>query len=200
MNPTRDAILAAPAYAGLKTALAGSGCDLCALAAGRANIVVDRGNPAARVLAVGEGPGAEEDRTGRAFVGRGGRLLDELFAGAGFDPNADLLIANVVKCRPPGNRAPTRAEAEACLPYLRRQIDLVDPAVILLIGGTAVKHLLPARAKEPLRDVVGRELADPAWPGRRLFVIFHPAYLLRDPRKRPAAESHLRTLRDLVVR
>jgi DNA polymerase len=195
MRSTREEILGRPDYGEFARALRASGCDLCPLAAGRTNLVVDRGNPAARILAVGEGPGAEEDATGRAFVGRGGRLLDRVFAEAGFDTNEDLLIANVVKCRPPGNRAPTRTEAAACLPYLRRQIDLVDPAAIVLLGATAVKHLLPGLARTPMKDLVGREITDLAWPGRRFLVLFHPAYILRDPRKLPLAREHLARLR-----
>jgi DNA polymerase len=193
-------ILRLPDYGAFAGALRESGCTLCGLSEGRTNLVVDRGNPEARILAVGEGPGADEDATGRAFVGRGGKLLDRLFAEEGFDTDTDLLIANVVKCRPPGNRAPKADEAAACLPFLRRQIELVDPEAIVLLGASAVKFVLPALAKRRLGDLVGREITDLAFPGVRFLVLYHPAYLLRDPRKQPLAREHLRLLREWFPR
>lgn len=178
-------------YAEFKTQLAGSDCRKCGLAAGRSQIVVDRGNPEASVLFIGEAPGANEDRTGRAFVGRGGQLLDRLMAEAGFSTERDALIANVVKCRPPQNRPPTPEEAQTCLPYLRRQIELVGPKFMVLLGATALKHIAPAMKKDSMADRVGTFFENKDFPGVRTMVFFHPAYILRDPRKTPLMREHI---------
>ena len=187
-------------YGRFKSALVASGCERCGLAAGRTKIVVDRGNPNAGIMAVGEGPGADEDASGLAFVGRGGQLFDRLMAEAGFDTNADLLIANVVKCRPPENRVPKASEAKTCLPFLHHQISLVGPKVVILLGATALKYLLPNRKGEKMRDLVGRPFTEPEWPGIEFLVFYHPAYLLRDPRKQPDARKHIEVLRKLEGR
>jgi DNA polymerase len=184
-------------YREFKTALAESGCTACTLAEARNRIVVDRGNPDAKIMAVGEGPGAEEDERGLAFVGRGGRLFDKLMAEQGFDTNRDLLIANVVKCRPPENRVPRVGEAEACLPFLRRQIDLVAPEIVVLLGATALRFLLPSLKKRAMKDLVGKPHQDPGYPGITFLVFYHPAYLLRDPRKQKDAREHIALLQRL---
>lgn len=187
--------LAAGDYAEFKRRLAASGCSLCpALCAARTNIVVDRGTPAARILIVGEAPGANEDLEGRAFVGRSGKLLDALFADAGLSTDRDALIVNVVKCRPPGNRPPTPVEAANCRPYLMRQIELVRPKAVVMLGATAARRLLPADER-PMKDRVGTLFEHPAWPGVLLQILYHPAFLLRDPRRKPEAAAHVRTLR-----
>jgi DNA polymerase len=185
-------------YEAFREGLLAAGCRLCPLSEGRTRIVVDRGNPAARAMAIGEGPGAEEDKRGLAFVGRGGRLFDELAREAGIDPDRDLLIANIVKCRPPENRVPRPAEAEACLPFLRRQIELVRPAVIAFLGATAVRALCPGSARTAMRDLVGRPFTDEAFPGVRLLALWHPAFLLRNRSRIPEAKAHLAVLRSLI--
>ena len=121
------------------------GCRRCGLAATRQQVVVGRGNAAARLLLVGEAPGAEEEACGQPFVGRSGRLLEAMLAAAGLNSERDLYIANVIKCRPPGNRKPSRAEIEACRPWLERQIALVRPQLVLLVGATALEALLGIR-------------------------------------------------------
>lgn len=191
----QNTILDAADYATFAARLRASGCTRCGLHAGRTHLVVDRGNPAARLLVVGEGPGADEDAQGRAFVGRAGQLLDRLMAEVGLDTNRDMLIANVVKCRPPGNRAPATDEATTCLPFLRRQIELVDPTLVALLGATALKHLAPERPATPMGEAVGTLLDLPAWPGRRFMVLYHPAALLYNQRLQPAMREHLGTLR-----
>ena len=191
----QNAILDAPDYAAFAARLRASGCTRCGLAAGRTQLVVDRGDPSARLLVIGEGPGADEDAQGRAFVGRAGQLLDRLMAEVGLDTNRDMLIANVVKCRPPGNRAPTTDEAAACLPFLRRQIELVDPVLVALLGATALKHLAPAQRAARMGEAVGKLLDLPAWPGRRFMVLYHPAALLYNQRLQPAMREHLAALR-----
>lgn len=181
-------------YSQLSLALKNSNCQLCALSQSRTQIVVDRGNPSAKVLFVGEAPGRNEDLAGKAFVGRSGRLLDQMLAEQGFVTDRDGLIANVVKCRPPNNRAPLPAEVQKCLPFLRRQIELIKPSFIGLLGATALKYLFPSRASSSMKSQVGLFFRDSDYPGAQIMVLYHPAYILRDPRKRPEMERHLRDL------
>lgn len=188
--------LAATDYTAFKAALIQSNCPLCpALCAERHTIVVDRGHPAARVMVIGEAPGETEDLTGQAFVGRAGKLLDRMLAHAGLDPARDVLVANVVKCRPPNNRPPTPVEAANCLPYLHWQLRHVRPKIALLLGATAARHLLPPDAR-PMRDRVGGFQELSAFPGSLFQLLYHPAYLLRDPRKKTEVRVHLDALRD----
>ncbi len=187
-----EKILDAKTYADFKAALASSDCDKCPLAKNRHNIVVDRGNPDAKVVIIGEAPGENEDLQGKAFVGRAGKLLDQILLELGFDTNRDSLILNVAKCRPPENRAPTQEEADTCKPYLKKQLALVKPAMILLLGATALKHILKDKKKIPVTKIVGKFLEDPQYPGIRFMVVFHPAYILRDPRKKPEMSEHLK--------
>lgn len=186
----RAAALEAPDYASFEKALAGDSCRACGLCRARTHVVVGRGNPAARLLVLGEAPGASEDAEGRAFVGRSGKLLDRWFADAGLDTNRDCLIANVVKCRPPDNRPPTPEEAATCRPLLKKQIELVRPQAVLLMGATAARHVRGPKAGA-MRDQVGRFFDSPEYPGARFMALWHPAYLLRDPRKKPLAAKHL---------
>ena len=197
--PRGYAALDAASYPAFRAALFASECDLCPLAAGRSHIVVDRGSPSARILLVGEAPGAEEDRLGRAFVGRSGRLLDEMLIEAGLDPERDILIANVVKCRPPANRPPKPEEARKCLPYLRRQIELTRPRIVGLLGATAVKHLLVGEGAGRLKGLVGKLIIRPEFPETDLMVLFHPAYILRNRRRMPEMVRHLRGIRDRLA-
>jgi uracil-DNA glycosylase family 4 len=156
-------------------------CRACGLAAGRTRVVVSRGNPRARLMVIGEGPGAQEDATGQPFVGRAGQLLDQMLASVAIDSNRDAFIANVVKCRPPDNRKPTPAEMAACRPLLEQQIRLVNPSVILLAGATALEGVLGIRGGiTRLRGQWHSSDAE-ALQGRRLMPIFHPSYLLRNP-------------------
>lgn len=182
-------------YTGFKTALENSGCTRCGLAASRTQVVVDRGSPDAQILLVGEAPGASEDLEGRAFVGRSGRLLDSLLVEAGIDPERDVLIANVVKCRPPENRRPARDEAEACLPFLLKQIEFAGPRLIGLLGATALKYFVPDRKGFKMSEEAGKFFEHPGYPGAKIMVLFHPAYLLRDPRKTPLMRAHLERFR-----
>lgn len=183
-------------YHHFKQTLLDSDCRRCGLSQGRTHIVVDRGNPKAKILIVGEAPGQSEDREGRAFVGRSGRLLDGLLKELGFDTDQDALIANVVKCRPPDNRAPRPEEAAECLPFLQKQIQLVNPHLIVLLGATALKHLLPLNKGFSMAEQVGKVFKNPGYPGKEFMVLYHPAYILRDPRKRPLMKEHLKRLVD----
>jgi DNA polymerase len=125
---------------------------------------------------IGEGPGAEEDRTGRPFVGQAGKLLDQMIFAMGFE-RGDVYIANVVKCRPPGNRDPKEDEVTACSPYLDRQIELISPQVLVALGKPAT-HRLTGSAK-PISAMRGRWST---YRGIPLMPVFHPAYLLRNPK------------------
>jgi len=151
------------------------GCRLCGLCETRTQTVFGVGNRSARLMVVGEAPGAEEDRQGEPFVGRAGILLNAMLRAAGFE-RGEVYIANVQKCRPPNNRDPSDEEAERCLPYLRRQIELLDPAVILCVGRIAAQRLLDTDTPiGKLRGGVYR------LDGRPVVVTYHPAYLLRSP-------------------
>ncbi len=151
-------------------------CRRCGLAAGRQRVVISRGDASARLMVIGEGPGAQEDATGLPFVGRAGQLLDQMLASVGIDSNREAYICNVVKCRPPGNRKPTPQEMAACRPWLDCQIAAVDPAVILLAGATALEGVLGIRGG--ITRLRGQWRP---WQGRWLMPVFHPSYLLRNP-------------------
>jgi DNA polymerase len=152
-------------------------CTRCPLAyAGRHNIVFADGDPNARLMFVGEGPGADEDATGLPFVGKAGQLLNNMIAAMGLK-REQVYIANIVKCRPPGNRTPEFVEATTCLQFLVKQIDIVRPEVIVALGATAATYLLGVR--QSLSSLRGRWHAV---RGAKVAVTYHPAYLLRDPR------------------
>jgi uracil-DNA glycosylase len=149
-------------------------CTRCALAETRTQVVFGVGNPAADLMFVGEGPGAEEDRQGIPFVGRAGQLLTRLIEGIGLRRD-DVYIANVVKCRPPGNRDPLPGEIDACRPYLEGQLDFIAPHVVVTLGNFATKLLL--ETKEGITRLRGREFA--YRDGAVLVPTLHPAAVLR---------------------
>lgn len=156
-------------------------------------LVFADGNPRARVMFVGEAPGKEEDREGRPFVGRAGQLLDRMLAAIGLD-RSSAYIANVVPWRPPGNRTPTPQETELCLPFIRRQIELVDPDVLVLLGGSSAASL--TGAKEGILRLRGRWLDyDTGKRTVRALPTLHPAYLLRTPSQKKLAWRDFRGLR-----
>jgi len=153
-----------------------SGCTRCALAEQRKNTVFGVGSRTARWMIVGEAPGAEEDRRGEPFVGRAGQLLDAILEAVGTSRD-EVFITNIVKCRPPGNRDPRPEEAEACSGYLKTQISLIDPALILALGRVAAHNLLGVET--PVGRLRGQVHEGPG--GRPVVVTYHPAYLLRTP-------------------
>jgi DNA polymerase len=193
-----NAILGAPAYDEFAARLRAYNCRRCELADSRSHIVVDRGNPGASILVISERPGENEDATGKAFVGRAGELLDKILESIGLDSNHDVLIVNVVKCKPAIDRSPTASEAEACLPYLERQIELMRPRVILLLGAVALKWIDPGRGEFTMEAEAGRFFTLKRWPGVQLMVLYHPAFLLRDPRKKRVMWDHMKALRDFL--
>jgi DNA polymerase len=154
------------------------GCLACPLGAHRLRFVFGEGHGAASMMFIGEGPGRDEDLQGRPFVGKAGELLDKMLGAVGLD-RSRVYIANIVKCRPPDNRTPTPEEAQRCLPYLRRQIELIKPSVIVTLGATPLRELLGVRAGitrvrgQWQRLEMGGSEPIPVMP------TFHPAYVLR---------------------
>jgi uracil-DNA glycosylase family 4 len=171
-------------------------CTRCKLhKQGRKQIVFGVGNPHAELMFVGEGPGADEDAQGEPFVGRAGQLLNNMIKAMGIR-REDVYIANVVKCRPPGNRTPERDECETCSPFLMRQIAAIKPKVVVALGAVSAKNLLAINA--PMSELRGRFYDfTPAgarsneWQGAKLAVTYHPAFLLRDPRQKGEAWKDL---------
>lgn len=153
-------------------------CSACDLRKGCLQVVFAQGNPRARMMLVGEGPGAEEDRAGIPFVGPAGRLLNRILEAAGL-AREDLYITNVVKCRPPGNRLPEQPEVDKCVAYLKKQIELINPVIIVCLGALATKTLIDRGAL--ITRVRGQWFNQ---GNRRLMPTFHPAALLRDPTKK----------------
>ena len=160
-------------------------CTRCALHKGRNKLVFGDGDPNARLMFIGEGPGADEDAQGLPFVGRAGQLLNNMIAAMGLRRD-QVYIANIVKCRPPQNRVPEPDEANTCAPFLFRQIDVIRPEVIVALGSTAATYLLGA--KSPLSALRGRVHQA---RGAKLIITYHPAYLLRDPRQKKEAWADL---------
>jgi len=170
-------------------------CTRCALHKGRNKLVFGDGDPKARLLFVGEGPGADEDAQGLPFVGRGGQLLNNMIGAMGLK-REQVYIANVVKCRPPQNRTPEPDEANTCSPFLFRQIDAIRPEVIVALGATAATYLLGQR--QPLAGLRGRVHS---FRGAKLIVTYHPAFLLRDPRQKKEAWADLQiAMRELGLK
>ena len=154
-------------------------CTRCPLhKQGRKQIVFGVGNPKAELMFIGEAPGADEDQQGEPFVGRAGQLLNNMIKAMGIQ-REDVYIANIIKCRPPGNRTPEREECETCSPFLMRQIAAIKPKVIVALGAVAAKTLLAVNA--PMSELRGRWFE---FRGTKLAVTYHPAFLLRDPRQK----------------
>ncbi len=187
-----DAVLAWSSLSQVADAI--GGCTKCFLCQGRTRVVPGEGDPRARLLLVGEGPGQTEDQTGRPFVGRAGELLTDILGAIGL-AREQVFICNVVKCRPPQNRKPLPDEMAACAPYLAAQLRLVEPKVILALGATAAEALL--NAKRSLADLRGKVHS---YHGIPLVVTYHPAALLRNPNWKKPTWDDVRIARQLVDR
>jgi uracil-DNA glycosylase len=173
----------------------GPNCQRCKLAKlGRKQIVFGTGDPHAELMFVGEGPGADEDAQGLPFVGRAGQLLNNMISAMGLK-REQVYIANIVKCRPPGNRTPERDECDTCSPFLMRQINVIRPKVLVALGATAAKNLLGMN--DSMASMRGRfyDFSPPSDGGEpfqcKLAVTYHPAFLLRDPRQKKEAWKDL---------
>ena len=171
-------------------------CTRCGLAGSRTQTVFGVGNRAAELLVIGEAPGADEDAQGEPFVGRAGQLLNSMLRALGA-PRETVYIANILKCRPPGNRDPAPDEVACCLPYLQRQIELVAPRLLLAVGRIAAQNLLATDT--PIGKLRGRvhEFGEAGTP---VIVTYHPAYLLRSPGEKRKAWGDLKFVRDELRR
>lgn len=166
-------------------------CSKCKLCSTRQNVVIGTGNKKARIMFIGEGPGADEDIQGIPFVGKAGQLMDKALAGLGLK-REDIYIANIVKCRPPQNRNPEKDEAEACKEYIETQIKLVNPEIIVLLGSVALKNILG--------EQYGITASRGKWfekDGIKILPTFHPAALLRDDTKKIYFWKDLKMIRNV---
>lgn len=160
-------------------------CTKCSLSKTRTNVVFGEGFSNAEIMCIGEGPGYYEDQQGRPFVGKSGLLLDKILSVCGFSRKEHVFIGNIVKCRPPNNRDPLPEERETCIPFLHKQIELINPKIIILLGATALKGLIDPNAR--ITKVRGDWLT---WNNRLVMPTFHPSALLRNEKlKRPAWED-----------
>ena len=191
-------IMGAPTYGEFKERLQAYNCQRCTLCHSRSNIVIDRGNPGASIMIISERPGDNEDRIGKPFVGRAGELLDKMLQSIDLDTGRDVLITNVVRCKPEVDRSPLKEEVDACFPFMQKQIDLMEPRVILLLGAVAVKWVDPERNDIRMEDEAGKFFTLPRFPGIQFMVMYNPAFLLRDPRKKVVTWEHLKTLRNYL--
>ena len=171
-----------------------SACTLCKLSETRTLAVPGEGHPNADVVFVGEGPGADEDRSGRPFVGRAGKLLDDIITKGMKLRREDVFICNVVKCRPPGNRVPEADEVAACSPYLERQLQLIRPKVVCALGATAVRRLIDT--DQPMGRLRGRTFQAYGFP---VIPTYHPAYLLRNPSAKRAVWEDIQKVMELAA-
>jgi len=164
-------------YADLEALRLGvSSCKRCPLGKTRNKPVFGEGNPNAKIFIIGEAPGRDEDLTGHPFVGRSGELLDKIFNACGFDRDEHLFISNIIKCRPPGNRTPLPAEVTECLPYLYKQIEWINPTIMILLGASALSYMVDKNLK------ISRERGN--WlhqENRWIMPVYHPSALLRNP-------------------
>ena len=170
------------------------GCQKCALADTRTHVVFGVGVPDAEVLFIGEGPGENEDLTGEPFVGRGGQLLDDMLSLIGLDRNRNIYIANIVKCRPPKNRDPLNTEQDACIDYLRSQVGLIRPKIIICLGRIAACKLIKEDFKITKEHGQWFEKS-----GVWMTALFHPAAILRDPRRRPETFEDLKAIQAKIL-
>ena len=166
-------------------------CTLCALSQTRTQAVPGEGSISADFMFVGEGPGYHEDQQGKPFVGPAGQLLDKLLASIGLR-REDVYIANMVKCRPPGNRDPLPGEIQACQPYLDRQMQIISPKVVATLGRFSFSKFFPGEAISKARG------KPRTWNGRTIFPMYHPAAALHNPSLLPAIEADFQKLRSLV--
>jgi uracil-DNA glycosylase family 4 len=163
-------------------------CTRCPLCRTRGHAIFGEGNYRAPIVLIGEAPGGEEDRIGRPFVGPSGQLLDKILAACGFNRQQHVFITNIVRCRPPNNRLPSNIEVQACLPLLHQQIELINPQLIITLGGTALQRYMDDAALK-ITKVRGRWLTK---YGRLVMPVYHPSALLRNPQLKSTTWADLR--------
>ncbi len=168
-------------------------CTLCDLSKTRTNVVFGEGNPKAKLMFIGEGPGEMEDKTGRPFVGRAGKLLTKIINNVLEIDRSEVYIANIVKCRPPNNRVPTIEEAQTCKPYLLKQIDIINPKILVCLGKTAFMYLMDNDM--PISKVRGQIFE---YKGKKVIPTFHPSYLLRNPSAKKEAYKDFLLIKSML--
>lgn len=193
-------ILSAKSYEEFSELLRNSRCEKCNLNKSRTNIVVDRGNFKSKVMLIGEAPGEQEDFQGKAFVGKAGQLLDKIMDSIGIDTNKDVIICNIIKCRPPENRSPSQEEANACLPFLKKQIELIKPHVIILMGATALRYIDPSIREFSMADEAGKMFKLDSYPQIDFMVLYHPAALLYNASLKKDMWEHVKVLKNYLIK
>jgi len=168
-------------------------CSKCDISVGRTNVVIGDGNKNSKLMFIGEAPGEEEDKQGKPFVGRAGKLLDLALDALELSREYDFYICNIIKCRPPNNRVPSELEAQNCLPYLRAQVKLIKPKIIVCLGATAMKYIIGKELK--ITQERGRWLAKGEF---HMMDTYHPAALLRDPKKKEDFYKDLMSVKSLL--
>ena len=168
-------------------------CTLCDLSKTRTNVVFGEGNPKAKLMFIGEAPGEMEDRTGRPFVGRAGKLLTKIIENVLELKRDDVYIANIVKCRPPNNRVPTIIEAETCKPYLLKQIDIINPKILVCLGKTAFMYLM--NMDMPISKIRGQIFK---YKEKKVIPTYHPSYLLRNPSAKKEAYKDFLLIKSMI--
>jgi len=187
----RDAAATELALGGIREDI--GDCKRCRLCEGRTKIVFGQGNAGAELMFVGEAPGADEDASGLAFVGRAGQLLTDMIEKGMKMKRSDVFIANVIKCRPPGNRPPESDEVLACQPFLEAQIRAIKPRAIVALGATAGKFM--TKSGDPISKLRGRFAS---WDGIPLMPTYHPSYLLRNPSAKKDVWADLKLVMDVL--
>jgi DNA polymerase len=168
-------------------------CTLCDLSKTRTNVVFGEGNPNANLMFIGEGPGEMEDKTGRPFVGRAGKLLTKIIENVLNLTRDDVYIANIVKCRPPNNRVPTIEEAQKCKPYLLKQIEIINPKILVCLGKTAFMYLMDSDL--PISKIRGQIFE---YKGKKVIPTYHPSYLLRNPSAKKEAYKDFLLIKSML--
>jgi DNA polymerase len=174
-------------------------CYNCPLGKTRTKLVFGEGSPDPKFMSIAEVPGKDEDLSGRPFVGRSGQLYRKLLNAIGIDPEKDVFMSNILKCRPPNNRVPAQEEIDQCIKFLQKQIEIISPKLLLFLGKTAVKGLLPDMAKMPVgalrRD---SKLGKFSYQGIPVLITYHPSALLMDPAKKPCAVEDFTYLKSVL--
>jgi DNA polymerase len=175
-------------------------CYNCPLGKTRIKLVFGEGNPEPKFMSVAESPGKDEDVSGRPFVGRSGQLYRNMLRAIGLDPEKDVYMSNVLKCRPPNNRVPEPEEIEQCVKFLQKQIEIISPRLLLFLGKTAVKGLLPEYAKMSVNSLRGNsKLGKFSYQGIPVLITYHPSALLMDSSKKPSAIEDFSFLKSIII-
>jgi uracil-DNA glycosylase family 4 len=175
-------------------------CHNCSLGKTRIKLVFGEGGTDPKFMSVAEAPGRDEDTSGRPFVGRSGQLYRKLLNAIGLDPEKDVYMANILKCRPPNNRVPEQGEIDCCIKFLQKQIEIVSPKLLLFLGKTAVKGLLPEHAKQSINSLRSdSKLGKFSYQGIPVIITYHPSALLMDPSKKPCAIEDFAYLKSIAL-